>query len=141
MSSVTDMFGIFSTGSSIRNNFNQDLNNWDVSSVTNMGYMFYACDFNLPINNWDVSNVTNMPGLFASAAGNLAIPFNQDISSWDVSSVTNMSLMFYNSRNFNQDLSSWVVTQVTNCAGFIQGSQIGHYLNPPLLTVHFNTII
>ena len=123
VSSVTDMFGIFSTGSSIRNNFNQDLNNWDVSSVTNMGYMFYACDFNLPINNWDVSNVTNMPGLFASAAGNLAIPFNQDISSWDVSSVTNMSLMFYNSRNFNQDLSSWVVTQVTNCAGFIQGSQ------------------
>jgi surface protein len=40
--------------------FNFNINNWDVSSVTNMGAMFFdATDFNQPLGNWDVSNVTN----------------------------------------------------------------------------------
>ena len=33
-------------------------NNWDVSNVTDMSYMFYEVkEFNQPLNNWDVSNV------------------------------------------------------------------------------------
>ena len=38
--------------------FNQPLNNWDVSKVTDMAYMFYDCgSFNQDISNWNVSNV------------------------------------------------------------------------------------
>ena len=41
--------------------FNQDIGNWDVSNVTNMGEMFAEAEsFNQDIGNWDVSNVTDM---------------------------------------------------------------------------------
>ena len=40
--------------------FNQDISNWDVSNVTNMGLMFqYATVFNQDISSWSVENVTN----------------------------------------------------------------------------------
>jgi len=36
-------------------NFNQPLDSWDVSSVTNMYAMFYfATSFNQPLESWDV---------------------------------------------------------------------------------------
>ena len=45
--------------------FNQQLNNWDVSNVTDMSFMFYYCkSFNQPLTNWDVSNVNNYYAMF-----------------------------------------------------------------------------
>ena len=71
-------------------NFDQDLTNWDVSNVTNMKQMFYACtNFNGDISSWDVSDATDMSNMF-----DVAQNFNTDISSWDVSSVSNMKGMF-----------------------------------------------
>ena len=51
--------------------FNQPLNNWDVSNVTDMSYMFEgATSFNQPLNNWNVSNVEDMSCMFqAGSAG------------------------------------------------------------------------
>ena len=41
--------------------FNQPLNKWDVSNVTNMDAMFaFASSFNQPLNDWNVSNVHDM---------------------------------------------------------------------------------
>ena len=38
-----------------------EINNWDVSNVTNMTQMFeYAESFNQSLNKWNVSNVENM---------------------------------------------------------------------------------
>ena len=35
--------------------FNQDLNNWNVKKVTDMGGMFYGCSkFNQDLNDWPV---------------------------------------------------------------------------------------
>ena len=61
-----------------------------------------ATSFNQPLNNWDVSNVTDMTSMF-----NEAYSFNQPLNNWNVSNVTNMREMFYEAESFNQDLSSW----------------------------------
>merc|ERR1740117_859558 len=67
--------------------FNGDVSDWDVSSVTDMDVMFYeATEFNGDVSDWDVSSVTTMSWMFAYAT-----EFNGDFSDWDVSSVTTMS--------------------------------------------------
>ena len=64
--------------------FNQPLNNWNVSKVTDMEEMFWiATSFNQPLDNWNVSNVTDMVGMFESTR------FNQPLNKWDVSNVAN----------------------------------------------------
>ena len=41
--------------------FNQSLNNWNVSNVTNMRCMFmFARDFNKPINNWNTKKLKEL---------------------------------------------------------------------------------
>ena len=90
--------------------FNQDIGNWDVSSVNDMGQMFNgASAFNQDIGDWNLSNVADMGNMFSGASS-----FNGDITSWNVSSVTNMALMFYEATAFNQPLSEWDVSRVTN---------------------------
>ena len=73
------------------------ISEWDVSSVTNMNYLFLGpSSFNEDIGSWDVSNVTYMVQMF-----NGANSFNQDIGNWDVSNVTDMSWMFSNAYSFS----------------------------------------
>lgn len=96
--------------------FNQPIENWDVSNVINMDRMFLFSQFNQPIGNWDVSSVKNMRGMFSKSN------FNQPIGDWDVSSVTEMSEMFYRSR-FNQPIGDWDVSNVTNMEWMFMASQ------------------
>ena len=84
-------------------NFNGDISNWNVSKVYNMNSMFKGCiNFNQPLDEWNVSNVRFMDEMFKEC-----INFNRDISNWDVSKVISMKDMFKDCQNFNQDLSSW----------------------------------
>ena len=102
---ITYMSGTFSNSS-----FNQDINTWDVSNVTNMYNMFQnATAFNQDISSWDVSSVTDMSSMFQGA-----ISFNQSIGDWDVSSVTYMSQMFRDATSFNQPIGNWDVSNVTS---------------------------
>jgi surface protein len=90
--------------------FDQPLNNWDVSQVTDMQVIFGdATSFNQPLNNWDVSQVTDMAYMFIDATS-----FNQSLNNWDVSQVTDMRFMFNDASSFNQDISMWCVEQIPN---------------------------
>ena len=94
--------------------FNQPLDNWNVSNVTDMSFMFlHAIRFNQNINNWEVGNVKNMRGLF-----DCAHKFNKPLNNWDVSNVNDMSEMFSSEKDtnlkFNQPLDNWDVSNVTN---------------------------
>ena len=96
---VVDNFWMMFANDPIRS----DITNWDVSSVTDLAFMFENnIGFNQPISNWNVSEVTLMPWLFSGAAS-----FNQPIGSWDISKVTDMHGMFFGATSFQQDLSPW----------------------------------
>ncbi|HET8809613.1 MAG TPA: BspA family leucine-rich repeat surface protein [Flavobacteriaceae bacterium] len=112
LSQVADMSGMFSGC-----NFNQSINHWDVSNVTNMSSLFANMEyFNQPLDNWNVSNVTDMSGMFQGSTA-----FNQPLNSWDVSSVTDMTGVFLEAKSFNQPVDNWNVSNVTNMSSMFEG--------------------
>ena len=80
-----------------------DISDWDVSSVTDMSYMFYGCK--------ELTSVGN-------------------ISGWDISSVTDMSYMFAFCKKFNQDISNWNVSKVMYRMGMFDGCSIKNEYKP-----------
>jgi len=96
-------------------NFNQNIDAWDVSAVTNMSEMFQdAFDFNQDFLTWDTGSVTDMSYMFNASFGTSWGSFNGDVSNFDTSSVLTMRKMFNNCNEFNQNVGSWIVTNVTN---------------------------
>jgi surface protein len=130
--------------------FNQPIENWDTSNVTDMNSMFYnASSFNQLIGNWNTSNVTNMSRMF-----NYAYSFNSDIGSWNTTSVTNMNHMFAHASSFNETVSYdstnnyWNTSNVTlmdamfyKATNFNNGGTSGNTTHPMNWIVsQFNTV-
>ena len=115
VSSCTNLNSIFIFNSS----FNQDIDAWDVSNVTDFGGMFYGTAFNYPLPNWDTGSGTSFNQMFFDCSA-----FNQDIDMWDMSSALSLYAMFYNCTAFNQDLNSWNTSSVTSMSSVFTGCTV-----------------
>ena len=89
--------------------FNQELNTWNVESVTNMGSMFaYATSFNKPLNNWKPKSLIYANFMFGNSE-----KFNQDISSWSsyIGNLETTRSMFLCNNievcSFDRNMNSW----------------------------------
>lgn len=97
--------------------FNADVSSWDISNAIDLSFMFRNTSFNQDISNWDVGNVTNFYSMFQNASS-----FNKNISSWDVSNASNFYRMFIGASSFSQDLSNWDISSATTMVQFGQNA-------------------
>lgn len=144
---LTNMGSAFAGAAS----FNQNLNTWNVTTVTHMGALFYnqgtfnngcaAGNATCPLT-WTTSSLTDMNEMFHGVTDfDQALPnfdtqyvtsmysvfayatnFNQDISRWSVRRVTDMRRMFFGATQFDRDLSSWCFDHPVTHTDFEFGS-------------------
>jgi surface protein len=103
-------------GTSFNNSGNTAISGWTVTACTNMEGMFSDTPFNQSIDNWDITNVDGMGYMFASA-----IAFNQHFDSWDTSTVQSMFSMFDGATAFNQDISHFDFSTINESFSFFSG--------------------
>merc|ERR1712086_1080715 len=124
--------------------FDEDISDWDMSSVTTMEAMFEYCHvFDSDISQWDVSKVTSLASTFdedfvfdADLSGwdvsknqllrktfQYCEDFDRDLSSWDTKKVTDMSFTFEAAFSFNTDLSDWTISKVATFYAMFRGAK------------------
>ena len=112
-------------GSGFNNEGSPDINNWVINTTPGanvlMNGMFVTTGFNQPLNNWNTSEVTNMSLMFGQS------PFNNGLSSgtpgeliWNTGKVTRMDGMFGTNPRFNCNIGSWNVNACTNFSTMFQ---------------------
>ena len=143
LSQVTSLYRMFGTsepddtdiGTGFFEDTNDNLEHWDVSTITNMSYMFRNSDpvttkdngdpNLLKCSNWDVSNVTNfnnfMSGYSGSVRGSWNTKTNIDMTNWDTSSATDMSYMFWQHQQNKLGIENFRTENVTNLSHFYGG--------------------
>ena len=95
---------------------NNSMQNWDVSTIANLNYVFQNTQFNIDISSWNTNNLQNMRQTF------LNTPFNYDISSWNVSKVGTF-VQCFRGCSINQNLGSWSLkTSGTNLSNIFNSS-------------------
>src|SRR5574344_1794694 len=107
----------------IGNNPFDDLNDLDVSEVTDMSHLFHHCYFKGNISQWNTSNVIYMTGMFS-----YCYDFNGDISQWNTGKVFNMESMF-TFCEFDDDISGWDISQVIYMNAMFKDSSFKHNLS------------
>ena len=145
LSQVTSLYKMFGTSQTYKTDYltgwfedtNDNLEHWDVSTITNMSYMFRnpdpvstkddGSDNILKCANWDVSNVTNfhnfMGGWVTSSqiSRNFSVQLNIEMTNWDTSGATDMSYMFWNHNRTKTGIENFRTENVTTLSYFYGG--------------------
>ena len=99
---------------------NIDISKWNVSKVTNMSNMFNLCFyFDCDLSSWDVSKVENMDFMFSGCSC-----LNCDLSDWNIENVKSAQYMFYKCKEMDCDLSNWNGKNIKNTEGMFDGTYI-----------------
>lgn len=119
------------------------LNDWDVSTITTMEFMFsgnfYSENFvnelkiitetvndymifNADISGWNTAAVTNIHGMFDQCK-DFNVAGTQDLSTWNTAAVKDMRDAFRDAEKFNGDISTWNTKNVTLMAGLFNGAR------------------
>jgi surface protein len=107
--------------------FNQPLNKWNVAEVGNMYSIFKGCRrFNQPLNDWNVSGVEMMNEMFSGC-----VRFNQPLDKWNVSNASDMCSMFEDCHHFKQELKNWNTSGVCNMYGVFKNTPMLNSNKPP----------
>ena len=91
----------------------------DLSSVTSMANTFVDVPLEVNLNNWDVSNVSNFA--YMAYASYQKVGFNSQIDQWDISGTVSLNYMFYDNKNFNQPIGNWDTSNITTMVGALRG--------------------
>ena len=116
----TSLASFFSGCSSL----NENINNWDVSNVTNMASMFESCSsFNQSLNNWNFAKCVLVSRMFAGCNTfnqpiNFSLPLCQDISE-----------ILQSCTNYN---SSVIITNLNNCIAAVGAFSLLPIFNSPV---------
>ena len=145
LSQVTSLYKMFGTSQPYRTikltgwfeDTNDNLEHWDVSTITNMSYMFRnpdpvstkddGSDNILKCANWDVSNVQNfeyfMGGHKTSSqvSRNFSVQLNIEMTNWDTSGATDMSYMFWQHEKNKTGIENFRTENVTTLSFFYGG--------------------
>jgi surface protein len=95
--------------------FDQNIGNWNTSSVIYMTGMFQFASFNKPIGSWNTSKVISMSGMFLNALNfNQKISYDASNNYWNTSKVVDMNYFFSGATNFNNGEAAYGITQPMN---------------------------
>lgn len=99
----------YATFQECKNLTNLDVSTWNMSSCTDMSFMFYGCSSlkEIDVSNWDTSKVNTLDHFAAHA--NLK---RKGMEKWNTSSLVNANAAFHNCAEEELDLSGWDVSKV-----------------------------
>ena len=92
------------------NRYGIQFDEWNVSCIDDMRYSFAYSNFNQDIGDWDVTSVEDASGAFTENT-----LFNQDIGLWDLrglTEITDLNNMFNGATSFNQNLRLWCLPNI-----------------------------
>ena len=106
----------------LKKGYKCNLNDIDVSDITDMNNLFDNSNFSGNVSGWNVSKVKYMRGMFGGS------DFVGDLSKWDVSNVTDMTSMFEDT-NYTKDISMWNVNKVKRYKNIFRNCPLEYKVN------------
>jgi len=87
VSRVTSMLRMFRNATNFNNSGSDSIRNWDTSNVTTIQEMFFGpCAFDQPLDGWDISSITNATNFMNNSSGLSTTNYDLTLVGWGAQS-------------------------------------------------------